>query len=344
MTQILVLSTKLWSEHGEQLKTVVEHFLLSQQSPQTRRSYARDIADFLDFCSAHGIQVQTIAEITEKMLLLWQKSMEFKHSQFNNDANRTVQSTVARKIAGVSSLLNFAFKRKLIATNPASLLARPRIKRESRTNALTATQVVDVLRWLEARKDDAAMQGGPDKFSQKNARSAHLRFAVLHTLFTVGMRVDELCQLRICDVEHTDSHTRLHMTAKGGEDHAPLVHPSTAQVLMCYVNKCRNGARPQEFLFERAQQVKNPRPLSQAAVFQMMAEACTEAGVPQKVSPHSCRATVATLLHNSGVAIGHIQELLNHKQITTTALYVKKAGALDEAAARKMNWAGMLGE
>ena len=346
MSQISHLSSNLWFEHGEKLKAVVDHFLLSQQSSQTRRSYARDIADFLEFCGSHGINLESVAHITERMLLLWQKSLEQKYSGPHQKTKHTVQTTVARKIAGVSSLLKFAFKRKLIASNPAELLARPRVKNESRTNALTATQVVEVLRCLEERKCSAEAAASTGELSagaaEKAVRSAYLRFAVLHTLFTVGMRVDELCQLRICDFVNADGLPRLHMTAKGAEEHSPLIHPATAQVIEMYIHRCRRNALPHEYLFERAQKVKEVAPLSQPAVFQMMIEACAEAGVSQKVSPHSCRATVATLLHNSGVAIGHIQELLNHKQITTTALYVKKAGALEEAAARKMNWSGIL--
>ena len=69
----------------------------------------------------------------------------------------------------------------------------------------------------------------------------------------------------------------------------------------------------------------------------MVIESAKKAGIEKKVSTHSCRATLATLLHNQGTPIGQIQTLLNHKDITTTSIYIKKANEIEESAAMKLN-------
>jgi integrase len=53
-------------------------------------------------------------------------------------------------------------------------------------------------------------------------------------------------------------------------------------------------------------------------------------------SPHSLRATAATLLLDSGVPIGAVQDLLDHKHITTTQIYDKRRRAVRDSASRKM--------
>ena len=104
-----------------------------------------------------------------------------------------------------------------------------------------------------------------------------------------------------------------------------------------FIAEFRQGVRPDAFLFLRAQQVRAETKLTQTAVYEMITSIAKDVGIEKRVSPHSCRATLATLLHNGGVPIGHIQELLNHKQITTTAIYIKKADELSEAAATKID-------
>ena len=205
---------------------------------------------------------------------------------------------------------------------------------DGKTNAFTDAEVRLVLAHCAGRRDALRTEGG------RPFRSWALRHAVIATLFTVGMRVDELCEVRLGDIERTPEFTRLHMTAKGGEAHSPIIHEATSRMLAAYATEFRAGAGPAEFLFLRAQAVRNETRLTQSAIYAMITEVAREVGIDKKVSPHSCRATLATLLHNGGVPIGHIQDLLNHKQITTTAIYIKKAEALKEAAATKIDILG----
>jgi integrase/recombinase XerD len=161
---------------------------------------------------------------------------------------------------------------------------------------------------------------------------------VLFTLLTVGLRVQELCLLKMNSLEQVGEHWRLHVVAKGNEQHSPLIHKVTAQVLQDYKEEFRSGARLQDPLFVRVQKTAVPTLLNRSSVFDMVKVVVKESGVLKHLSPHACRATVATLLHGQGVPIMHIQQLLNHKHITTTSLYVKKADELGEAATQKIQF------
>lgn len=326
------LNLGAWSqqETSTVFADVLAHFLLSLQSDHTRKNYSRDIEEFYMFCRELGIEPQHITDITEKTILLWHKNLNERHTQYVESRRRTVQSTIARKLSSVSSLLTFAFKRGLLQKNVALHVTRPKVKRESKTNALTADETKLLLRTAL----DQATNADPQT---RQYKSNKLRYAVLYTLFSVGMRVDELCELRIADLEVTPQFARLHMTAKGGETHSPIIHEKSLGVLQNYIEEFRKNISTQDYLFVRVQNVKTQSKLTQAAVYLMISELGKLAGINKRISPHSCRATLATLLHNKGVPIAQIQDLLNHKQITTTAIYIKKAQELDEAAATKID-------
>jgi integrase/recombinase XerD len=310
---------------------VMTHFLLHCQSPHTRRNYARDLNSFLDFSGDLQCPVKDIADVNEKLALLWQEELKRRHTQYQGSRRRVVQTSVARTLSALSSLLDFAVKRKLVETNCLRLIPRPKIKRESKTNALT----IDELKLLldTAAEQVEATRGG----KELHYRSARLQYTLIYTLLSVGMRVDELCELRIGDFEETSDFARLHMTAKGGETHSPIVHTNTARILRAFINEFRSQAGTGDFLFVRAHKVRAPGKMTQTSIYRMITQLAHKAGIAKHLSPHSCRATLATVLHNKGVPIGHIQELLNHKQITTTAIYIKKAQELEESAATKVD-------
>lgn len=298
----------------------LDHFLLQFQSQNTRRSYRADVGSF--FCCWEKLNVnltENLDTISEKHILLWLE-------QFTQSATR------ARKLASLSSFFGFCEQRKLMDVNPCTLIARPRVEPTQETQALSEEETLQLLNHLCAAAFDASPTGA---HARRQKLAAHLRFAVIHTLFSVGMRVDELCELRVADLFFEPPQHRLRFVSKGGEEHTTAVSESCAQVIQNYLKVCRGEVRADDFVFARVQDTKTQVKLSQTAVFKMIRESARDAGLNKILSPHSARATVATVLHRQGVPLGFIQNLLNHKQITTTARYVKKANERDESAALK---------
>ena len=65
---------------------------------------------------------------------------------------------------------------------------------------------------------------------------------------------------------------------------------------------------------------------------------CKAVGIEKDVTPHVLCATVATSLHEKGVPVVHIQRLLNHKDISTTAVYIRKLDSNMTASLNLLNW------
>jgi len=314
------------------ISDLVTHFLLSCRSTHTRRAYSLDIRNFLEFAHHLGIPVHDARDITEKLSLLWQEELREKHSRYQGAKRRVVQTSVARHLSALSSLLDFALRRGLIEKNCLKLITRPKIKRESKTNALTPSELREILRVASEM-----VQSSQANNNLKKYRRARLEYVLLYTLLSVGMRVDELCELRIGDFEETSQFARLHMTSKGGETHSPIIHENTATLIRAYLNELRQDAVESDYLFSAKGRGPFCKKVTQPIIYKLIQTLTKAAGIDKHLSPHSCRATLATILHNKGVPIGQIQDLLNHKQITTTAIYIKKSQELQESAATKID-------
>lgn len=296
------------------------HFLLQFQSDHTRRNYFSDIEHFFTFWNESGINLgPTLNAISEKHIVLWLE--QFKQS-----------STRARKLASLSSFMKFCEIRRWIEHNPCTLVKRPIVSNRKTSQALNEEEVECLMRHLHFRAFNFVHTGA---HAARQKGTALLRFSVLHTLFTVGMRVDELCEMRICDLDLASEFKKLRFVTKGGDEHTTLISASCAEVIQFYLAEMRVHAAAKDTVFIRVQDSSKPVKISQTGVFQMIRCAAHEAGINKTLSPHSARATVATVLHRSGVPLGFIQRLLNHKQITTTAKYVKKANERSESAALK---------
>lgn len=307
------------------ISDIVLHFLLSFPSNHTKRSYLFDIKEFICFTNSININLEYISQIDEKLLILWH--------DFLTEKNNLTQKTIRRKLNSLSSLLEFCKKRKLITTNPMIFIQKPRYVEESKTNAFTVEEVKQILFYLETESETLFQENN----KSRKYKSAFLNYTILVTLFSVGMRVNELCELKMKDIEFSSDFTRLHMTSKGNKEHSPIIHPKASQIIKKYIEQMRMNAKDEDYLFIRTQSVSNATKLSQVGIYKMVTEISKRLGIEKKVSPHSCRASLATILHNQGVPIGQIQTLLNHQEITTTAMYIKKADEIKESAAMKLD-------
>lgn len=310
----------LISSQSETVSEPIIHFLLQFQSSHTRRSYQSDLQSFFDFWLTQGIDLSTnLPNVGEKHVALWLET--FKHG-----------ATRARRLASLGSFFKFCEERNWTSHNPCLLMKRPRVTNRKSAVALNEAEVEKLLHHLHERAFLAQFTG---THALRQKATALLQFTVIHTLFTVGMRVDELCELRMCDVTCDSSPAKIKFVTKGGEEHCTIVSEGCAEVLKFYINNRRRNCHPDDFLFIRVQTSEKSVKLSQTSVFNMIRSAALQAGINKMLSPHSARATVATVLHRNGVPLGFIQSLLNHKQITTTANYVKKANERNESAALK---------
>ncbi|MEM3738704.1 MAG: tyrosine-type recombinase/integrase, partial [Thermoplasmata archaeon] len=152
-------------------------------------------------------------------------------------------------------------------------------------------------------------------------------YAILRTLAYTGLRVGELCNLEIEDIDFAEGiiHVR---SGKGDKDRIVVLEEGTAQALKNYLAvRYRMETKTTKVFISR----KN-HPISPLSVERLVKKYGKKAGILKKVTPHVLRHTLATTLLNHGADIRFIQTLLGHASVSTTQIYTH----LDNENLKKM--------
>lgn len=307
---------------GKDIHSLIHWFIQSFQSENTKLSYSKDLEEFFLFSyRVLKIKIINLKQITERLVILWKESLKLYSI-----------ASISRKISVLSSFLTYSKKRGLIDTNIVEFIKKPKSNKISKTNALNNEEIFTIIEF--AKKQFQIIKSKENR----SYRVWRLRYTVLYVLFTVGLRVEELCGLKIKDFENTDHFSRLHLKTKGNLVHSPIIHSNTAKVLLDYKNEFRFDATPDEYFFIRVQLCKNITKLNRSSIFDMVKITVKESRILKEISPHSFRATLATQLHLQGIPIVQIQNLLNHKLTATTSIYIKKSSEIQEAASQKIKF------
>lgn len=144
--------------------------------------------------------------------------------------------------------------------------------------------------------------------------------AILETLFSTGLRVSELANLKIDQVNlKRDEFT---VRGKGDKPRIVFLSDSAKEWLKKYLNK-RRDASP--FMFVCHDRAKRGRedsgPLTPRSIERLVQHCAKAAGVTKRITPHTLRHTFATDLLMNGADIRSVQSLLGHASITTTQVY-----------------------
>lgn len=136
--------------------------------------------------------------------------------------------------------------------------------------------------------------------------------AMLTTLYSAGLRMGELIDLKLSDID--SEHMRIWIRGgKGNKDRITVLSPHLLDMLRVYFVKFR----PQHYLFEGP----NESQYSGSSVRKVLQRAVTKAGINQPVKPHTLRHSFATHLLEHGTNLRYIQTLLGHTSSKTTEIY-----------------------
>jgi len=208
----------------------------------------------------------------------------------------------------VRRLFAFLERRGAILQNPALDLVMPRVEKLPRV-VLTQAQV----RELVAAPSAATPTGKRNR-------------AILELLYGTGIRVTECARLETRDVDLAKG-TLFIRLGKGKKDRMVPVLGRAAAALDVYLRE----ARPELVRDTTQQAVFLSRiaggPLSPGAIELLVRESAKAAGIPMRVSPHTLRHSFATHLIQGGADVRHVQELLGHASLSTTAIYTRVAAA-----------------
>lgn len=144
-------------------------------------------------------------------------------------------------------------------------------------------------------------------------------YTVLNLLFSSGIRVSELVNLKLKNFKIEEK--LLMVTGKGIKDRYVPLRDEAIYAINDYLKKVRNLIpRPlidKEILFLN----KNGRKYNRNSIYYLVRKYASIANIQKEISPHVLRHTFATVLINNGASVRHVQEMLGHKNVSTTEIY-----------------------
>ena len=143
---------------------------------------------------------------------------------------------------------------------------------------------------------------------------------MLEVLYATGMRVSELINLKLSDIDYSEDYVRV--MGKGSKERIIPLNDISLKYLKEYIDNYRNSLlknKNSEYIFISHVGTK----ISRQAFFKIIKKECLKCGITKDVSPHTLRHSFATHLLNNGADLRIIQEFLGHSDISTTQIYAK---------------------
>lgn len=275
-----------------------ESLLAAGRSPHTRRAYAADLAEFLDWAGVgREPAAAAVAGLDAALVRRYAARLQ---------AVGLAPASVARKLAALRAFFRFcAAAGLLLGGSPGEGVRGPKgVRRLPRV-----LKVPEAAATVEA---SLPRRAGP----RREALGLRDR-AVLEVLYDAGLRVAELCALDVGDLDLPGG--RVRVTGKGGKARVVPLGECATDALLAYLQTGRPalaaGPCPAVFLHARGGR------LSQRSVRSQVAAAARAAGVTGRVHPHTLRHSFATHLLEGGADLRAVQELLGHARLATTQVY-----------------------
>lgn len=258
-------------------------------SDNTREAYLRDVRQFFEFIHSEGLGV---CEVTLEDLhrFTWQL----------HEVGISARS-IARIHSGLRSFYSYMLLEGMIEMNPTALLESP--KKGVRLPEVLSTEEIDAILSVI---DLSLLEGQRDK-------------AVIELLYSCGLRVTELCNLKMHDLFLEEGFLRV--VGKGNKERLVPMSPKAVKELGLWFatrNIILPKAGEEDYVFLSARRRQH---LSRITVFHNLRLYAERAGIKKTISPHTLRHSFATHLLEGGANLRVIQAMLGHEQISTTEIY-----------------------
>lgn len=249
-------------------------------SPNTVKAYTADIEGFYEFLRHRGVTLRDASSSDISDYIISVSDYLSKRSQ-------------ARLLSSLNSFFDYLVSEGERKDNPSSAVDSPKLGK----------YLPVVLSVEEVR---AILKAAPNERDR----------AILEVLYGCGLRVSEVCSLKISEVYLKEMFVKV--MGKGSKERLVPMAPSTASAIMDYLSvRPESDAGCEDVLFLN----RFGRALSRVAVFKMVKSVALVAGVDKNLSPHTFRHSFATHLIENGADLRVVQEMLGHESILTTEIY-----------------------
>ncbi len=254
-------------------------------------AYRIDLLQFSDFLQADGCSgwaSVSSSELNQWMQLLGVRSLSAQ--------------TQSRKFTSVRTFAKFLFREGLLSSDFSELSQRPKLK-----------QVLpDTLSIEQINKMLAA--------AHSNSELGLRNYAIIELMYSGGLRVSELCQLKLEHIYYEEGFIRLF--GKGSKERIVPLGAKAKQAVEQYVVRSRpsliNEKSDSSLFISRL-----GRTISRKMIWTIIKSTAEKAQISSNIKPHSLRHSFATHLLEGGADLRSIQDLLGHSDISTTQIYTR---------------------
>lgn len=257
-------------------------------------AYMRDIEKLSNFTQKQPLEIN-VNDLEEFL-----NNIQIPNIQNEEQVLLSARSQ-ARLISGIKAFYNFLIQEELVEEDPTTLLESPKIGRK--LPEVLSVQEIDLMQ----SKIDLSKEEG------------HRNKAIIETLYSCGLRVSELTNLKISDLYFKEGF--IIVKGKGSKQRIIPIGERAIEEILYYTKHYRSTLKVNSdssdilFLNRRGKQ------LSRVMIFTIVKNLAIEAGINKKISPHTFRHSFATHLIEGGADLRAVQEMLGHESIITTEIY-----------------------
>jgi integrase/recombinase XerD len=260
-------------------------------SDNSIQAYVRDVEKLDQFIKINYPELSPLTVSSKHLQLFIQFISELGMSAYSQ----------ARILSGIKAFYKYLMFEEYLDQDPTSLLEGPKIGRK----------LPDTLEYIEIEKLLSAI----DLSTPEGGRNR----AIIELLYSSGLRVSELVDLKIANVYYDTGFLRV--IGKGNKERLVPVGREALRYLAIYQSEIRvhipikKGFESFVFLNRRGSK------LSRVTVFTTIKQLAATIGLKKSISPHTFRHSFATHLIEGGADLRAVQEMLGHESITTTEIY-----------------------
>jgi integrase/recombinase XerD len=260
-------------------------------SPNSIEAYCHDIAKLYEFTQIHAIEIQPHLITTDiiRDFIYWLNMLGI-----------AVRSQ-ARILSGIKAFYAYLWLEKKIETDPTELIDMPKIGKKL-PDFLTIQEIDTMLTSIDFSKAEG----------QRNK-------AIIETLYSCGLRVSELIELRISNLYFSEGFIKV--IGKGNKERLVPISRKAMLEIQYYFESTRNHITPQKGSEDIVFLNRRGKKLTRVMIFTIIKQLAKSAQIKKNISPHTFRHSFATHLVDGGADLRAVQDMLGHESITTTEIY-----------------------
>jgi site-specific recombinase XerD len=259
-------------------------------SPNTIKSYKKDLEQFYDFCSEnHKTEITSLNERFVKKYLV------------HLNENKLEKSSVSRKLAAIRGLFEYAFQNEIIEKNLVRYIKNPKIIRKL-PEIISSDEYNALMDLLEKR------------LATSGHENMNLIKAIFELLYGCSLRVSELCNLKYSDLDLSAKTIRV--LGKGSKVRIVPAGDKSIKILKSYLNE-KSFKSGDKFLLTNSEN----HPLYPRIIYNYVNKYLSLITGIKKKSPHVLRHSSATHMLDRGASLSAIKEILGHSNLSTTQIY-----------------------